>query len=317
MNKGVKKFVFKGMIFILPLLIFLGFVEYKLHGIPNGYNKKRVQLERQLDSIDVLVLGSSQALHGINPAWFSCKGFNVANNSQSLFYDTQIALKYLDRMKHLKCVVVTISYFALWNQLSDLPEDWRDSFYYYYWDIKYPGLKMMNAKNYSLIMLYGTQNALQYTAEGFHEDLAKDMNPNGWIRIDTIPNNPQISDESGKERVKFHDKIRHDYRIAENIALLENLISECKKRGVDVAFVTPPVYETYYKYTDPKVILRNNFEIERLCKKYGCKYYDYLNDRRFTFKEFNDNDHLNFIGAMKFSKLINTDVLSPYCIHNL
>ncbi len=297
---------------MLPVFFILGFIEYKLHGIPNGYNKKRAALEKNSDSLQVLVLGSSQALHGINPDYFSYKGFNAANNSQSLYYDTQIALKYLDCMKHLKCVILTVSYFALWNQLEDLPEDWRDSFYYYFWDIRYPGLKMMNAKNYSLIMLYGTQNALQYTLEGFHQDLAKDMNPNGWIKIDTIPNNPQISDESGKKRVAFHDKIRHEKRFAENIALLQQFILECKQRHIDVAFITPPVYQTYYKYTTQSVIKKNNEAINTLCKTYGCRYFDYFNDSRFTFNEFNDNDHLNCRGAEKLSKIINLDVLSVY-----
>jgi hypothetical protein len=312
MKTGIKSFIIKGLVFILPVFLILGNIEYKLHGIPNGYNKKRAALERQLDSLEVLVLGSSQTLHGVNPAYFSLKGFNVANNSQSLYYDTQIALKYLDRMKSLKCVVVSMSYFCLWNQLEDLPEDWRDSFYFYFWDIRYPGLKMMNAKNYSLIMLYGTQNALQYTAEGFHEDLAKDMNPNGWIKIDTIPNNPQISDLSGKKRVEFHDKIRHEKRFAENITLLENFITECKKRHVDVAFITPPVYETYYKYANPEVIKKNNDAINALCSNYGCRYFDYFSDRSFTLNEFNDNDHLNYKGAEKFSRIINHDVLSVY-----
>ncbi len=312
MKTGSKKFIIKGLIFIIPVFIILGLIEYKLYQIPNGYNKKRALLESQLDSLEVLVLGSSQALHGINPAYFSLKGFNVANNSQSLYYDTQIALKYIDRMKRLKCVVVNISYFSLWNQLEDLPEDWRDSFYYYFWDIKYPGLKILNAKNYSLIMLYGTQNALQYTAERFHVDLTEHMSPNGWIKTDTLPNNPQISDESGRKRVEFHDKIRHQKRFTENIALLENFISECKKRKVDVTFVMTPVYETYYRYANPEVIRKNKLALNKLCKKYGCRYFNYFIDPRFTIKDFNDNDHLNFMGARKFSTLLNNDFISAY-----
>jgi hypothetical protein len=312
MNRGVKSFFVKGIIFVTPLLLLLGLIEYKLYHIPNGYNTKRKLLERQLDSIQVLVAGSSQTLHGINPAYFSCRGFNVANNSQSLFYDTQIALKYIDRMKQLKCVMVTISYFCLWNQLSDLPEDWRDSFYYYYWDIKYPGLKMLNAKNYSLIMLYGTQNALQYTTELFHVDLTENMSKNGWIKIDTIHNNPQISDESGRKRVQFHNKISHPYRFAENIAILENFIIECKKRNVDVAFVTPPVYKTYYNYIDTEMNRKNVDAIKSLCQRYGCTYHDYLCDQRFTSKDFNDNDHLNYMGAAKWSAILDSDVVVKY-----
>jgi hypothetical protein len=317
MKTGSKTFIIKGLIFILPLFFILAFIEYKLHGIPNGYNKKRAALESQLDSLQVLVLGSSQSLHGINPAYFSLKGFNVANNSQSLYYDTQIALKYIDRMKQLKCVVVSISYFSLWNQLEDLPEDWRDSFYYYFWDIKYPGLETLNAKNYSLIMLYGTQNALQYTVQSFNVDLASDLSPNGWIKTDTITNNPQISDESGRKRVKFHDKIRHEKRFEENIAMLENFIAECKKHNADVTFIMSPVYETYYRYADREVIQKNNFALNKLCQKYGCRYFDYFTDTRFSIKDFNDNDHLNFMGAKKFSTILNDDFISGYSKDNL
>jgi hypothetical protein len=124
--KDISKFSTKLLIFLIPIFIILGFFELGLRGIPNSYNTKRAYYENQLDTIEILVLGSSQALEGINPEFFERKGFNLSNVSQSFYYDSQLTLKYIDQMKRLKCVIITVSYFSLWYQIYDIKESWRD-----------------------------------------------------------------------------------------------------------------------------------------------------------------------------------------------
>lgn len=310
MRKEIINFIFKIFILILPLCFLFGFVEYKLKKIPNGYNKKRELLESQLDSINVLALGASQTLFAVNPDYFSCKGFNLSNVSQSLYYDTQLTLKYIDKMKNLKCVIVSISYYTFWYQLSDGIDEWRDYYYFHFWDIKYPDLKFDDPKIYSLIMLYTPQTSLGYAKRFFNINLSENLSQNGWLKIDTISNNQNISEKSGKDRVEFHDKNRFVFRFKETTSMLENFVNECQKRKIDVVFITTPVLPTYYKYTNPVINQKNTNAINELCKKYDCKYFDYFRDGRFTNKDFNDNDHMNFIGAEKFSKILDTDIVS-------
>lgn len=308
----MKKFIGKILLFFIPVAIILGGFEYLLYQIPNAYNTKRDLIEHHLDSVEVLVLGSSQSYYGIDPSCFRMPGLNMANNSQSLYYDEQITLKYLPQLKKLKCVVMAVSYFSLWNQLADMKEDWRDSFYYYYWDIRYPDLGWDNAKNYSLIMLYGPQTALEYAGKRFNPELTADISPNGWAIVDTMTKNPYISDELGKKRMAYHQSTLKPERFEENIKMLDAFVAACKARNVQVCFITPPVFKTYYANADTAVVNKNSKAIKALCDKYGATYHDYFTDGRFTLKDFNDNDHLNFMGAKKFSHILDQDLLSAW-----
>jgi len=73
--------------------------------------------------------------------------------------------------------------------------------------------------------------------------------------------------------------------------------------------VTAPVFSTYSKFADKGKLRLNDSIIRCICSKYGCKYFDYFTDKRFEKEDFLDNDHLNFIGAEKFSRMINEEVL--------
>ncbi|HEX2396054.1 MAG TPA: hypothetical protein VHI78_11965, partial [Bacteroidales bacterium] len=119
MKKEVFIFIKKVLLLILPFLIILGFIELQLRKIPNSYAKKRQFFENSLGRINVLVLGSSQSLYDINPDYFNYIGFNLSDVNQSLYYDAEITLKFIDRMPSLKCVVLSVSYFSLWYQISD------------------------------------------------------------------------------------------------------------------------------------------------------------------------------------------------------
>ena len=304
------KFFKKILILLIPVLLVMALFEYKLGKISNLYNTKRASLEDQLDSINVLVLGNSQTLLGVNPDYFSQKGFNLSNMSQSIFYDKELCLKYIDRMKNLKCVIINVSYFSLWHQLHDDKEGWRDYFYTHFWDIRYPGLKWHDSKSYSLLMLYTPQEAVKYATHLFREDFSQNLDRNGWLGYDTLQNNAFISDSAGKARAEFHDGLCWPSRYNEIYSTLETLVDECRKHNVEVVFITTPVLPTYYTYTDPEIEIKNSAAIKGLCHKYSCQYFDYFRDNRFTVNDFYDNDHLNFIGATKLSRIIDADIVS-------
>jgi hypothetical protein len=173
----MKNFILKLLLFLSPFIVVIPIWEHGLNKVSNSYSKKRQQLESVLPTAEVLVLGTSHALYGINPEYFSLKGYNAANVSQSLFYDKAITLKYLDKLTSLKFVLIDISYFSLWYQVNDGTEYWRDYFYYQFWDIKYPELKWYNVNLYSKIMLYTPQLAGAYALKDFNVDLAVNIQP--------------------------------------------------------------------------------------------------------------------------------------------
>ena len=70
-----------------------------------------------------------------------------------------------------------------------------------------------------------------------------------------------------------------------------------------------PVFNTYYKHIDTKNYNMMINTISSLMVKYSAGYYCYFYDNRFDINDFNDNDHLNEKGAIKFSLIIKEEII--------
>ena len=86
----MKKFISKTIFFLLPIFVLAVIMEVALRAIPNDYKQKRSDMDSRSDEIEILVLGSSHSLYGINPKYFSQNTYNVAYVSQSLDLDYKI-----------------------------------------------------------------------------------------------------------------------------------------------------------------------------------------------------------------------------------
>lgn len=310
----MKKFLIRILVFLLPFIIFFGWLEIKARQLPNTYALKKRNIEKQFDSVHILVLGSSHAFDDIDPEWFSCPGFNFANSSQSLFHDSQLLLKYSDKIPQLKAVIFTISYFTFWFDMKDLPESWRDYFYFHYYGIRHPSLKETDIKYYSYAALY---------TRGFLKDMIfntinkenefGDIKLNGWNKVQSTDDISEISDKTGKERIKFHNSIIHRNHLSGNIGYLETILKKLNDRNIQVIFVIPPVYKTYSKFADTSIMAENRRIISGLCKKFNARFFDYFSDPRFTKEDFMNNDHLNWMGAKKFSLILDSDFVAKVC----
>jgi hypothetical protein len=280
-------------------------MEYNLGKIPNTYNVKRNCFEKQLDSIQILILGDSHANFGIDPTYFSIKGFNLSSISQTIYYDVHLTLKYIDKMPKLNYVIINISYFSLGAQLIGGEEDWRDFFYSNYWNIVYSERKIFDIRCYSKIFMYTPKTSISYLFTGFNEKQIEKYKSNGFMSKDTDVNTQRISDSLGYLRVKGHDDYYKEKRVKENRLELEQLLYALKKRNITPIFITTPTYITYFRYIDTVKHHRDINIIKGLCNKFHCKSYDYFTDSRFIKTDFWDNDHLNFIGAKKFTVILN------------
>jgi len=306
------RFLCKLLLFLVPLLTLLGYAEVRLRRVPNGYNTKRAFLEQQLDSVEVLVLGSSHAYFGIDPQCLSLRAFNLAFTSQSLYYDTRLVRRYLDRMPRLQLVLVETNYYNLWQQIADGKELWRDYFYYHFWGIRYRALAWFDLRMVSYIALYSPDVTLQYARRNFNVNPERDAPPTGfgWGPKDTITILAAIGDSWGRARAQLHNAAINTPELPEHIADLDSMLEELGRRHIRVVFVTLPVLDCYSRYLSPAINLRNVQAIDILCSKHGCRRADYLFDMRFVASDFLDADHLNFRGAQKFSRILNHDIIS-------
>lgn len=306
--QNTKKILTKLCLFALPIALFIGYFEYELKTKPlvSSYAAKKYFLEKQLDSIEVLILGSSQTFNGVNPAFFAKKAFNLANVSQTIYYDKRLTLDYLPKLPKLKTVFINVGYFSFFYQLFDIKENWRDYYYLQQFGIKYYELNPFLLNNYSAFSVYQPMHSVKLAFNKFEDEAAKEILSNGYQ-----PKYIQetMNDSLGNERVNIHNSENFTNRRKEIETDLEDFVKQLSEKNIQVVFLTTPVYSTYSKFCDKKIIEANNQFINLLCKKYKYNYLNFFEDKRFTKDDFFDNDHLKNNGAIKLSKII-SDTLS-------
>jgi len=305
--KNVNKILINIFYFFLPLIVILGYLEYQLrnHHFNSSYAAKKFLLEQQLDSIETVVLGSSESFNGIDPSYFSTKTFNLANVSQTLFYDKLITLKYLPQMPNLKHVIINISYFSFFYQLEDIEEKWRTDYYNLYYQIKSQRNKNFTLNNYSYLSVYQLKHSIELAFNQFKDKDAVTILRNGY---QPKYKSELINDSSGLARVSIHHHEIFEQRRIEIVKELEDFVMQLKKKNIKIIFITTPVYNTYSKFCNPKIIKQNSAFINQLCSKYQTKYFNYFTDSSFIKADFFDNNHLNYLGAKKLSIKINEDL---------
>lgn len=309
---GYKKFIVRFLIFISPLAIFLFFIETNLRRIDNSYTFKKRNFEKVVDSVELLILGDSHSYYGVDPEYLSLKSYNLANASQSFFYDKEITFKFLPRITKLKMVMIPVNYFSFYYRMMDMSENWRDFAYEKFWDIRYPGLSWWDSRNYSYLMMYSPERTLSFMKVGFKTNLTEGIEFNGHFRKDTIGNLAVLNDDVGRMIQKTHQGMINFRLEKENVGYLSELLDTLQKRNIKVVLFTTPVASTYSKFCDPSILSRNHTLISQIANKYDCVYKNYFTDSRFSFNDFGDNDHLNFLGAKKFSSILNRETILPY-----
>ena len=157
--------------------------------------------------------------------------------------------------------------------------------------------------------LYGPRTALKRFFEPITVEFYNTYFKNGWGINDTIRINKIDKQESLAHQVFIRKHFLIKKRIATNIENVEKLLISLTKKGIRPIFISTPMPEVYFSILDSEVTIRNNQIIDDLCKQFDCDYYNYSNDKRFIRDDFIDVNHLNFIGAEKFSKIINQEII--------
>lgn len=108
-------------------------------------------------------------------------------------------------------------------------------------------------------------------------------------------------EKSGSLAAARHS-VKSDAHLAENIALLNEMISFATQRNIRVILFTSPAYSSYVSHLN-KIQLNKTLAIARSMSKHHPKtrYINLLQDTSFHKSDFYDGDHLNEIGAKKLS----------------
>jgi hypothetical protein len=299
----MKQFLKKIAFFLGLLLALWGVLEVFYRFVPNNYTQKDLGVTAHYKDCKVLIMGNSHAFYGLNPQYFSRKGYNLANISQTLFYDELLLNKHIDSLVNLDAIVLPIEYSSL-TQLNNHPEMlWRRYFYAAQMHLPDSSIYWYDLKKYSLALVPRFSISVQAVIKYLSGKNVYECTPNGWAQLLGV--SPGNSYQSAKRTVQKHEEGAKDYP---NLEYVERIIAQCKKRGVKVFLVSLPVTSFYAEEANPQRVAA----IAKLCSELSDNkrvfYKSFFNDSSFSSEDFYDADHLNTTGAAKCSKMINNFV---------
>lgn len=300
------KFIKNSIVFSLPIITFLVIMEVLLRNIPNDYSYKKNYLDQYSNQIETIFLGSSHAFYGVNPEFIDSNSFNAAHIAQSIDYDIEILKKYKNKSDKLKFIVVPIDYFSLYNRLETGVESWRIKNYNIYYGFNRShnltdNFEIMNGK-WSKKCIRLAKFLIKKKSDVSCNDFGRGINKNSKNAIDFVL--------TGKQAAKRHVKKDKSF-FMENVAIINQIIALAKAKNAKVIFYTSPAYITYTSQLNKKQLQKTIATTRAIASlNPNVSYYNFLNDSSFTAHDFCDADHLNEIGAEKFSKKMDSIIKS-------
>jgi len=305
---GMKGFVIKIVLFLSSVLFVCVLLEILLRQIPNDYKAKSDYLTNYSDSIEVLFLGGSHTLFNVDPAYTQRKSFNAANPSQSLDYDLAILNKYKNNWANLKCIVVPVSYGTLTESISQTAEAWRLKNYVLYFGIR----KTWHLPYYTEIMngqlLLNIYRIYNYYIKHNDDIVCTELGWNQTYRSDE----KQDLEQSGVAAAKRHT-VDDLIKIDEMSVFLDSIVKFSKEEECSLVLFTSPVFQSYMKNINQEQLTHTYNIIDKVIRQNrGCFYFNMLDDSTFTAMDFYDGDHMNEIGAQKFTRKLDSLINSVF-----
>jgi hypothetical protein len=306
----LKRLIIKSFLLLLPFTLIVGLIEYRLRYVLNEYSATKAALDAKAGEVQILITGTSHAQNGVAPQFLEVPAFNLGYGSQSLYYDTELVLRYVDSTPNLKLVIFAISYFALEYRLTNSSERWRTGFLRQVYGIpSEDGNEGFKLTNYSRIALYTPKQAIRLASGGFLGSAEAEANVN---QPPAIVTRGEVSEDFGRRRITFHENLMRQVELPYNVAALERGCALLKGRNIAVVFITVPTHHTYYDQINVKSYQRMQETIKQITEKCGVPYFNYMRDDRFTDEDFVNSDHLNERGAETFTRILNEDIVKVY-----
>lgn len=291
---GMKRFIIRLLVFLsLMFILDRGFgvaMKYLQDHAKGGYVGHHNYILNQSNE-DILIFGSSRAIHHYNPQiiedslGMSCYNCGQDGNGIVLFYGWWQLMK--DR--HLpKMIIYDV------NPRFDLLAG-EDNHKYLGWlrseydndKIKQVFEDVDSTEKYKMQSMMYRYNSkfLQNITDYYHPLI--NITSNGFL---------PLKGEMDKMKVKKQEVIDGYSFDSQKLSYFENFILDTKDRGIVLLFVSSPIW---YGRDERELV-----SLKEMCKKYNIPLYDYSNSSSYVRNDemFKDGNHLNEYGANEFTK---------------
>ncbi len=302
----MKRFTGSLILFLFSFVLLGITAELLVRHKPNDYKIKRRYLNSNSCRITTLILGSSHAYYGLDPAYMLPGTFNAANFTQSLNFDLAILKKYDGRWDSLKYIVLPIDYTSFFVRLENSSEKWRVKNYNIYYSIS---TFNRNIDDHSEVLSFPFSTTLARIRQYYLRHRSSIITtPLGWA-TDYPSSRRQDLAITAVLALKRHTQNSKAENFDPNKADLIAILNYAKAHHIKVLLYTSPVSSTYLALVDPVQMDTTIATVSALAKQYNnVAYYNLLTDLSFENADLCDADHLNDIGAQKLSRKI-TDFL--------
>ncbi len=303
----MKKFIISLFLFsLVPIILILLTDYYLVQKDPFFYKRKYENAIEQSDSIKIIALGNSHALNAINPKAFNLYTYNLANANQSLYFDKRITLALLDKMQNLSFVLISIDYHSLYFSSQGVRDVWS----HYGHGIKYEDNSYFYERISPTLFGYSPKVVLYI----LKEDLLKKNNLESQYFRGHEPLEDRdlnrFNQSSYSQRAQtFNNMITKNKELrVEIVKDLKHFIEILKENNVTPILFNSPTYSQYNKELDEKMYEENEKIIKQIADDYNIEYWSFMNSELFSKSDFNNPDHLNTQGALKFSQILNDSI---------
>lgn len=297
----MKNFIFKILLLIVFLLIIdksIGIIfQFMQHHSKGGDTGRMEYIVNRMNQ-DILIFGSSRAIHHYNPQiiedslQMSC--YNCGKDGHGIIFSYGMYRLFKDRYVPKAIIYDVIDIFDLINE--DNNEKYLDELRYYYnkpgidsifinvdKNEKYKMISQMRRYNYKFI-----QVASDYISPK-QQDIKGYRPLEGTIKYKPIKNN------NSNKSIQY-DNFKLEY--------FKLFIKDCKEKGTKLIFMVSPQYKGEKKQSYEAII--------QLAKEENIPFFDHYNDNEISSnkKYFKDSMHLNKYGAEKYTKKIINEIKS-------
>lgn len=293
---------------VVPVILFLIGLEIYMRTLPNEYRYKSEWMEKNGDSVETIVLGSSKAYYGIRPDCLSSKAFNLATISGRPDYDYWVLQKYAGKCKSLKLVIYNMFYELFFDPPFEECEEWpRASYYKIYWGCPRHSALSRYALEISSIFAIKEKLSMNRGDDGMPCDSL------GFgLQMNSKYGNPELlsSEDMIKNAVKKHTAT--DYRYMDyNYGYVERIAKVCKENNLRLILVSTPCTKKYMYLCKKNPQYSKFMELaNKLTKDFGLEFVDFNQSDNFADDDFYDSNHLNEIGAKKLSLMLDSIIES-------
>lgn len=280
-------------------------IEVLARKAPNAYSFKKEWMDKNNQSVEGLILGSSHSFYGINPQYMKSKCFNLANVSQTLYYDDFLFSEYIDKCPKLSFVILPISASTLYGKLENGSEWYRAIYYKLYMGCNnHKGLSKYNFEISNIKNAKGKVLALLQ-----NKDIIK-CNSFGYGSEYRLRNKGKNWDDGALSARRHTADASKWLYFHTNEGYLEHIAKRCQERKIRLILITVPARPSYYTNLNEAQMNQNTTAIKRIEDKFNdVVYYNFLKDNRFQSDDFFDADHLSEIGAKKLTMILQ-DIVS-------